>query len=146
MVGRSRNTGHITEDMVVKAISGDRPTACPVCGSMDCVRFGRTAKGTQRYRCALCGRTFVPGGPRSGTKLDDGVWLAYAGCYARGATVREVMAVCGVSRNTAYSMRHRVDEAMFAGHRRLRLPSGLSTILAEICSISKTRAVADWEA
>ena len=35
---------------------------CPDCGKVEhgnIVKFGRTKKGTQRYRCKTCGKTFV---------------------------------------------------------------------------------------
>lgn len=32
---------------------------CPACGRRTVAKFGRTAKGTQRYQCKECNRTFT---------------------------------------------------------------------------------------
>ena len=55
----SRRTACVPEDRVLKVLTEDDSILCTGCGSMDSVRFGRTARGTQRYRCSACGRTFV---------------------------------------------------------------------------------------
>ena len=111
----SRRTMCTNEDRIMSILAEEGSVLCTGCGSMDSVRFGRTARGTQRYRCSACGRTFVYEGPKAGTKLDDEIWAEYARCHARGASIGEVMSACGVSRNTAYRMRHRVDEALLRG-------------------------------
>ena len=108
----SRSTACVPEDRILRVLKEDDSALCTGCGSMDIVRFGRTAKGTQRYRCSACGRTFVQDGPKAGTKLDDGVWEAYARCHAGGLSAREASRICGVSEKTIYRMRRRVCEAV----------------------------------
>lgn len=44
------------------------PGSCPHCGSDAIIRFGKTANGTDRYRCLPCGRTFTP---TTGTIFDS---------------------------------------------------------------------------
>lgn len=86
------------------------PGVCPGCGGDDFVRYGRTAKGTQRFRCNACGMTFVPKGPAVGSQLTEEQWLVYAGCHAAGKSARESAELCGVSVGTVYRMRDRIDE------------------------------------
>lgn len=108
MDGTARPSETVIKTMMA---SGARPR-CPECGSPEAVRFGGTARGTQRYRCSECGRTYVGDGPLAGTKLPAYKWAIFAECHARGATLREAAEECDVSLNTACRMRHRVNEML----------------------------------
>lgn len=103
-----------SESAIRRMLRDGAPVRCPGCDGREAVRFGRTARGTQRYRCDGCGRTFVPEGPLSGSKLPEDIWMTYAGCHARGVPVREAATECGVTVATAYRMRHLVDEMIEA--------------------------------
>ena len=103
-----RSVGGDRLKMMISLVDG----SCPVCGSTEYVRFGRTSRGTQRFRCSGCGRTFVGNGVMAGTKLPAYKWAIFVECHARGATLRETAEECEVSINTATRMRHRMNEMM----------------------------------
>lgn len=90
--------------------------SCPKCKSENLIRFGRTAAGTQRYRCTSCGRTTVPhdtGGILFYTKLPRETWMRYAECFVDGLSCDRVAERLGVCHKTAWFMRTRLCEAAF---------------------------------
>lgn len=90
----------------------ERPRACPYCEVRAVVRHGKTSKGSARYRCRACGKTFTPRGVISGSRLSADTWMAFADCMAHGYPVRRSADVCGVSVATAYRMKRRLDALM----------------------------------
>lgn len=85
------------------------PRGCPECGSGGYVRYGRTAKGTERFRCKSCGRTFTPKRLISNSQIPEEKWMAFAECYVYGISIRGSADRCGVSASTAYRMKCRID-------------------------------------
>lgn len=86
------------------------PKGCPECGSDGYVRYGRTAKGTERFRCKSCGRTFTPKRLISNSQIPEEKWMVFAECYVCGTSVRGSADRCGVSASTAYRMKCRIDD------------------------------------
>lgn len=97
----------------------ERPSACPFCEARAVVRHGKTTKGSVRYRCRACGRTFTPRGVVSGSRLSEETWMAFADCMVRGVPVRKSADICGVSVATAYRMKRRLD-ALVEERRAIR--------------------------
>ena len=85
---------------------------CPRCGTPGAVANGK-ARGTQRYLCRACKRTF---GALTGTRLcglhRKEVWLTFGECLAEGDTVKASAERCGVAVSTAFRWRHRFLEAI----------------------------------
>lgn len=88
------------------------PKGCPECGTGEYVRYGRTAKGTERYRCKACGRTFTPKHLISSSQIPEEKWMVFAECYVEGISIRRAADRCGVSTSTAYRMKCRIDGLM----------------------------------
>ncbi|MBU9172897.1 IS1595 family transposase [Burkholderia gladioli] len=85
----------------------DAMGACPHCGNAEFARWGRTATGDQRYRCAGCRKTFtsLTGTPFSRVH-DKAKLLENAACMKDLLSVREAADRMGVHRNTAFRYRH----------------------------------------
>jgi len=89
-------------------------TECPRCGSTDIVRKGKDQKGSQRYLCNDCRRTFGDGTNRilGQTKLTKEVWMRYLECFADRLSLRVCADRSGVSLTTSFFMRHRIMECI----------------------------------
>ena len=77
---------------------------CAMCGFTSLVRCGRTAAGTQRYKCKSCGRvqSFAVTGSVFGlTKLPPETWHRFVECFS----CPEVVGVLDVTVETAWYMR-----------------------------------------
>ena len=82
--------------MVLEAI------CCKHCGQSEQVRrYGTTGKGTQRYRCYGCGRTFVQRYTYKGH--DPAVKEQITLLAFSGSGVRDTARVLGINRNTVSS-------------------------------------------
>ena len=99
---------------IAKAEAGDRPVACPRCGSVSFVRRGRDGLGKQRYSCRDCGRSFNGSARKimATTKLPGSTWMRYAECFVDRKPLRDCAAECHVSLKTSFFMRHRILEAL----------------------------------
>lgn len=86
------------------------PSECPDCGCTSIVHYGRTAKGTERYRCKECRRTFTPMRLMSRSQVPEEKWMAFAECYVDGISVRSAAIKCGISNATAHRMKCRLEE------------------------------------
>lgn len=80
---------------------------CPKCGS-DHVRRNGTARGTQRYQCVDCKRTFnaLTGTPLSHLRRRD-AWLDFAESLGKAESVRKAAARAGIDPSTSFRWRHR---------------------------------------
>lgn len=94
---------------LITSDSSKVPKACPDCRSESFVRYGKTPKGTPRYICKSCKRTFSNGGTLSKSQISEDVWMTYADCYVRRLTADDASQICGVSRATIYRMRAKID-------------------------------------
>lgn len=100
-----------------KAQSGKRtPSAevqilkrlCPYCGDYHTCRWGRF-RGSQRYRCRQCGRTFNALTGTTYARLRSAeLWLDYRAAIAAQLSVRRAADRCGISVATALRWRPRI--------------------------------------
>lgn len=71
-------------------------TTCPNCHSSERqIKDGRTAAGSQRYRCKLCGRRYTPDPQESG--YDEEVRLQALRLYKDGVSLRGVSRILDVN-------------------------------------------------
>ena len=66
---------------------------CPLCGRMDFIRYGRTARDTLCWQCKHCHavHSFCSTGMMmANTKLDRDKWMVYAECFVDHLTSSEV--------------------------------------------------------
>ncbi len=80
---------------------------CPHCHSAVINKFGK-AKGTQRYRCKNCLKTFVAstGTPLARLRHKEH-WLDYFHCMTKSMSLRESAAQCHIGLKTSFNWRHR---------------------------------------
>ena len=95
---------------IVKESERRVPTECPYCMHTGIVLHGTTNKGTVRYKCARCAKTFTSGGLTSGSKLTEDQWLQFICCYVDGDSARVTASKVGVSSTTIYRMKERLEE------------------------------------
>lgn len=96
-------------DMVMES-EGRVPAECPYCMHSGIVLHGTTSKGTVRYMCPRCTRTFTSGGLISSSKLTKDQWLQFICCHVDGESVRMTASKVGVSSTTIYRMKKRLEE------------------------------------
>lgn len=105
------NAQHQAHVLAGKRIEA-RPT-CPHCAHAQFTRWGTTSTGDQRYRCAVCKRTFTA---LTGTKFsrlhNKALLLDNAECMREFMSVREAAERLGVHRNTAFRLRHLMMPAL----------------------------------
>ncbi|MDO5862557.1 MAG: IS1595 family transposase [Thermoplasmata archaeon] len=123
-------------DSEILGLSRNIPAlACPGCGSESFVKHGTTATGIQRYRCRDCGRTFVQqscGRLLRNTKLTDGQWYRFAECFVDGDVLSQVVRKCEVCMKTAWFMRHRMMELVYANIPSFEVKDGVRIQTDEI--------------
>lgn len=108
---------------------------CPACGCGESIRYGKTRKGTQRWKCCGCGSVRChrdTGSILATTKLDDSVWMEYAVCFADRLTCDEVAERLGVCHKTAWFMRLRVLQGLFPNLPSFQVKAGTGTELDEL--------------
>lgn len=99
---------------------------CPECGqATTVVKYGRTAKGVQRYHCKECDCTFTPMSYTllTNTKKDISTWLAYVQCMVDGLSLQKAADRCGICIRTAFFWRHKLLDAIRQKLKRLKLKS-----------------------
>lgn len=91
-----------------------KPSTCPRCGCTQAIRYGKTTKGTQRWLCKGCGRSFTPKtyALLATSKLEEWQWMAFAECMADMVPLRECARRCETSLPTAWFMRMRICEVL----------------------------------
>lgn len=87
---------------------------CPHCGSTHVVRNGKRPDGTQRYKCMDCGKRFVisTNSVVSGTRKGLSVWVEFIECMLLGLSLEDCADKCGIHKNTAFALRHKVLDAL----------------------------------
>lgn len=95
---------------------------CPHCAEERIQRWGRTASGEQRYRCASCCRSFTG---LTGTTLnrlrEKSLLLEYAECMRQGLSVRNTAKRLKIHPTRAFAWRHRLMPNLVA-HQPASLP------------------------
>ncbi len=106
---------------------------CPRCGSVRVVKKGFSKEREQRYLCKDCGRTFCARTERIGcrSRLPKEVWMRYAECFVGCRSLRACAEECGVSLKTAFTMRHRLIEAVSNYNRPFSVGDGVGCELDE---------------
>ncbi len=91
-----------------------RGLVCPICGGHHVMRNGHRKDGVQRYLCGDCGKSFVAttNTITAGTKLGLKTWEKYIDCMMNGFSVRKSALYCGISKNTAFTWRHKILGAL----------------------------------
>jgi transposase-like protein len=84
---------------------------CPHCAATALQRWGY-ASGLRRYRCKTCHKTFnaLTGSSLAGLRKKE-CWLAYGEALAKGMTLVQAAAPCGVHMTTSFRWRHRFLQA-----------------------------------
>lgn len=88
---------------------------CPLCGCIGHVsRNGHRKDGKQRYLCNDCGKSFISNtrSITSGTRKDINTWAVYMKCMANGMSVRKTADECNIHKNTAFTWRHKILDAL----------------------------------
>ena len=109
--------------------------ACPKCGCTECIRYGMTRAGTQRWKCRECGSVRChreTGSILFYTKLDDSTWMDYAACFVDRLTCDEVAERLDVSHKTAWFMRLRTMQAIFPNLPSFQVKKGNGVEIDEI--------------
>ena len=97
---------------------------CPYCHSTNVVKNGK-ARGTQRFMCRPCGKSFSP---LTGTPLhrlhNKEKLLDNAACMVDGLSIRKTAARLGFTVDKTFRWRHK-----FLGFIRLQQPAGMTGIV-----------------
>ena len=96
---------------------------CPYCKSLSVVKNGHSKKGTQRYKCKNCNYRFcdTTNTMSTNSKLTYDIWLDFFKCMIDKMSIRKTAAKLGLNKNTVFSMRHKVLNALstFRKHKKL---------------------------
>jgi len=105
--------GGFNLDKLMEAKADSDGIRCPHCNSLEVVKFGKR-KGTQRFRCDDCHRTFssVTGTFLQWTKKPFQTWKTFITSMLDGRSVRKAAKICKVSTKTAFVWRHKVLDAL----------------------------------
>lgn len=88
---------------------------CSNCGNSDFIKYGKTARGTQRWQCTGCKtvRCFKnTNGTVTNTRLSYDQWMLYAECFVDQLTISETCKKIGVCPKTVKYMRTRTLEVL----------------------------------
>lgn len=90
--------------------------ACPHCGSIDTVKSGKTAAGTQRYQCKDCKKTFTKGTNTifSNSHLDKIQWHKLFKGIVDRLSLQKIADDMGVSVKTAWFNKHKIQNALLS--------------------------------
>ena len=84
--------------------------ACPRCGNLDVVRYGKDKNARQRFKCRGCCRTFniLTGTPMARARK-PGIWGRYLDCMTGFMSVRKIVLTgIDISHLTVFRWRHRL--------------------------------------
>lgn len=94
---------------LIRSTENREPEGCPFCSGEHIVKYGRTGKGSFRFRCRECGKTFSTSGIISRSRLSEAQWMAFAECYVDGASLERTASCCDISKTIVRRMREVVD-------------------------------------
>lgn len=101
---------------------------CPHCGCTENIaKYGKTAKGAQRYLCRNCGKTFssTSDSVLQGTHKSLVVWEQYIECMLDGLSLKKTSEKCGICQRTAFNWRHKILDAISMKKERETKLSGV---------------------
>lgn len=92
---------------------GTMSIVCPRCGSIHCIKHGRSADGTQRYKCKDCSHTFVftAGTILYHSHFTKEQWLSFIDYELSNLTLGDEAYYMNVSKTTCFIMRHKLYRA-----------------------------------
>jgi len=101
-----------TRNKLVDSKEGAR-IKCPHCRKREVVKFG-IRRGNQWYKCKGCGKTFssVTNTFLDSTKKNFRVWRTFVDCMIDGRSIRKAAEICKIHRNTAFTWRHKLLDAL----------------------------------
>jgi transposase-like protein len=89
-------------------IHESRPIQCPYCNHRKWIRFG-FYRGSQKYRCDECNRTFTS---LTGSSVnwihDKKKWTKYFSCLLAGYSLHRCAKEVGISYKTSFNWRHKI--------------------------------------
>lgn len=87
---------------------------CPYCESLNIVKNGHSKKRAQRYKCKDCKHRFcdTTNTTSANSKLTYEIWLNFFKCMIDKTSIRKTAAKLGLNKNTVFSMRHKVLNAL----------------------------------
>jgi transposase-like protein len=90
------------------------PKACPHCGSEECVKNGHQHDGKQRYRCTVCGCTFVEtgNGAMYESHYGEAVWEQAIKDTLGGVSIDGSARALHMSHKTMFYLRHKILMAL----------------------------------
>ncbi len=100
-------------ELLSQSVNGAVPP-CPHCGTApaghNIIKRGHNKNGAQRFYCKSCGKFFVAttGSAFSRTRKPLGTWKKFIELTITGATIDICVAECGLSRQTAFTWRHKI--------------------------------------
>jgi transposase-like protein len=98
---------------------GGRPHACPHCEHQRVVGWG-SARGSKRWRCKRCERTFTPTTGTVAARLRyREAWPEFAAALIDGETLDGISERCGIDRSTAHRWRTRFLSGLAATQQSL---------------------------
>lgn len=100
---------------------------CPYCKSENNVKNGHSKKGTQRYKCKDCNRRFcdTTNTMSANSKLTYENWLDFFKCMIDKTSIRKTAAKLGLNKNTVFSMRHKVLNALANFRKNTKLSGNI---------------------
>ena len=96
---------------------------CPYCNSTHIVKNGRSKKKTQRYKCKDCLHRFsdTTNTMSDNSRLNYEDWLNFFKCMIDKLSIRKTAAKLGLNKNTVFSMRHKVLNALSIFRKNVKL-------------------------
>lgn len=89
---------------------------CPLCGSSNFVKNGKSRLGIQKFKCKDCIRNFseTTNSPMSYSKKPIEKWIEYMACMCEAETVRFSAQRTKLSISTSFQWRHKILNALKA--------------------------------
>lgn len=108
----SRSSASMEEYLTETRFANGR--CCPHCGSTSVIKYGKRADGTQKYRCNDCHKQFniKSNSIVAHTRMNMDIWQSFIECMLQGLSLRVTAEICGISKNTAFTWRHKVLDAL----------------------------------
>lgn len=96
---------------------------CPFCESNNIVKNGHSKNGKQRYKCKDCLHRFcdTTNTMSNNSKLTYELWLEFFKCMVDKLSIRKTADKLGLNKNTIFSMRHKVLNALSIFRENIKL-------------------------
>ena len=96
---------------------------CPFCNSTNIVKNGHSEKKIQRYKCkdCLCRFCDTTNTVSNNSKLSYENWIGFFNCMIDKLSIRKTANKLGLNKNTVFSMRHKVLNALSIFRKNTKL-------------------------